>query len=246
LATVTVIVVVLALLAGWSVRQDIDLAEGERLPASVTSERAHASLLRMQLHVRGYLVVGNKQDIDDYREHKLIFEQNLTKLRALARNGPPEDSYVLGELVGNYEKWIALPQKLFELHDDPLMNRPASRLMHFEVSPRSADVLQQLESLIALRAPLRAGAADAQPSPDLVEFQTSFDAMVTGLAAFAASGETKFKLAYDRHLAATAALWQRLARRRNSLDDAQRRSFDQIQKDRVEIAAVAQQITNIV
>jgi len=245
LATVTVIVVVLALLAGRTVTRDIDLAEGERLPGSVTSERAQASLLRMQLHVRGYLVLGNKQDIEDYQEEKLLFEHDLSKLRALARNWPPEDAYLVSELVADYGQWVPLPQKLFELHDDPLTNRPASRLVRFEVQPRRQDVLSRLEAMITSQKALRASAADTGLLADLIGFQTSFDAMVTNLMAFAVSGDPNFRSAYDQHLAATAALWQRLSNRRDLLDNAQRKNLYSIQQRGTEIGQAALQIINV-
>ena len=245
LAAITVIVVVLALLAGKTVTRDIDLAEGERLPGSITSERAQASLLRMQLHVRGYLVLGNKQDIEGYQEQKLLFEHDLSRLRELARNWPPEDAYLVSELVADYEQWVPLPQKLFELHDDPLTNRPASRLVRFEVQPRREDVLRRLEAMIASQKALGASTADTGLLADLVGFQTSFDAMVTDLMAFAVSGDPNFQSAYDRHLAATAALWQRLSTRRDVLDDAQRKNLSLIQQRRTELGEVARQIINV-
>jgi len=242
LATVTVIVVVLALLAGRSVTRDIDLAEGERLPASVTSERAQASLLRMQLHVRGYLVLGNKQDIEDYLEHKLLFEHDLSRLRALARNWPTEDAHLVSELVANYEQWVPLPQKLFELHDDPLLNRPASRLVRDEVQPRGEEVLNRLDEMISSRR----AASNTRLIADLVGVRTSFDAMVTNLMAFAISGDPDFQRGYEHHVAAIATLWQRFSTRRDGPDEAQRMNLDLLQQRITEMGEVARQIVDVI
>jgi len=64
LAGVTFLVVALASIAGQRVTDDIDLSELVRRPASLASEQAQADLLRMQLHVRGYLVLSDPADIE--------------------------------------------------------------------------------------------------------------------------------------------------------------------------------------
>ena len=58
LALVTLLVVTLTFVAGGNATDDIRRTEGIRGPASLASARAQASLLRMQLHVRGYLVLS--------------------------------------------------------------------------------------------------------------------------------------------------------------------------------------------
>ena len=59
LAGLTLMVVALAFVAGRNATDDIKLTEEVRGPASLASAQAQASLLLMQLHVRGYLVLSD-------------------------------------------------------------------------------------------------------------------------------------------------------------------------------------------
>src|SRR5207244_4291575 len=142
---VSVLVVVAGFLVGRSVTRDIGLAEAARAPASLTSAQAQASLLRMQLHLRGYLVLGDPGDIEQYQLHRRAFEANLAALQALAKNWEADDARQVVQLTRDYARWVPLPQKLFELHDKPLKNRPALRLARLEVQPRKVELLKQLD-----------------------------------------------------------------------------------------------------
>ena len=246
LAALTVLVVVSGFLAGRNVHDDIALAESARAPASLTSSQAQASLLRMQLHVRGYLVLGDPHDIEQYRAHKLKFEQSLAALQSLAKAWPEDDARLVAEMTRGYEQWVQLPQQLFELHDSPLKNRPALRLARFEVQPRRVEVLKQVDAVIGIQKGRYLSAPNRELLDDLVGFQTSFDAMVTNLMAYATSGELNFKLAYGPQLATNAALWRELSEKRGLLDPEQRQRFDLIGQRRAEIGELALEIVNVV
>jgi hypothetical protein len=193
LAAVTVVVVIFGFFAGRSVTRDIGLAEEARAPASLTSARAQASLLRMQLHVRGYLVLGEPLDIEQYLVHKDAFESDLAALRSLSKTWHERDALVVSQLTHGYEQWVRLPQQLFELHDNPLKNRPALRLARLEVQPRRVEVLGHIDSMIGIQERRDLTAPNRALMARLVAFQTSFDAMATNLMAYAASGELNFR-----------------------------------------------------
>src|SRR5262245_7322657 len=246
LAAVTVLVVFSGFLAGRSVTRDITLAEAARAPASLTSAQAQASLLRMQLHVRGYLVLGDPQDVELYQAHKRAFEEQLAALQALAKTWREEDARQAAQLSRDYEQWVELPQKLFELHDNPLKNRPALQLARLEVQPRKVEVLNQVDAIIGSQEGRDLSDRKRELLTDLIGFQTSFDAMVTNLMAYAASGELNFKLAYGPQLATNAALWRALSMKRESLDPERRERFDVIAQRRAEIGELALKIVNII
>ena len=84
LAGVTLVVVAVAFVGGQRLTRDIALAENLRRPASFASTQVQASLLKMQLHVRGYLVLGDPQDVRQYHAARREFESGLEHLsRAL-------------------------------------------------------------------------------------------------------------------------------------------------------------------
>ena len=62
LVGLTLLVVALAILAGRDATRDIEESEAVRAPASLAAAQAQEALLRMQLHLRGYLVLSDRED----------------------------------------------------------------------------------------------------------------------------------------------------------------------------------------
>ncbi|TMH04876.1 MAG: HAMP domain-containing protein, partial [Betaproteobacteria bacterium] len=246
LAGVTLLVVALAFVAGRRVTADIDLTEGVRRPASLASTQAQASLLRMQLHVRGYLVLSDPQDIEQYHDARRSFEASLASLQAMANTWPEADAAAwVNALTDTYRRWAELPPQLFELHDNPLKNRPALRLARVEVQSRRVSILDEISSIIELQKARAVSTANRELLADMIGFQTSFDAMATNLMAYGASGELSFKLAYGPQLATNAVHWNALAAKRAQFNAEQRVMLEAIARQRAEIAELALQIVAI-
>ncbi len=247
LAAVTLLVVALALAGGQRLAGDIALAEQLRLPAVLASTQAQASLLKMQLHVRGYLVLSDPQDVTQYHDARHSFESSLAALQAMSGRWPEGDAArAVQELTGEYQRWVRLPQQLFDLHDDPLKNRLALRLSRLEVQSRRVQALDALSRLIERQQERAAAVPHRELLSDLLRFQASFDAMVTNLIAYGASGELNFKLAYGPQLSTNAAAWTAVSGRRALLDAEQRALLDDIARLRTEIAQLALQIIAVI
>ena len=73
LVLLTLLVVGLIFVASRLATENINLTENARVPAVLASAQAQSSLLKMQAAVRGYLAVGDLQNIDDYKKAKEIF-----------------------------------------------------------------------------------------------------------------------------------------------------------------------------
>ncbi|MCW5664229.1 MAG: response regulator [Piscinibacter sp.] len=247
LAGVTLLVVALALAGGQRLAHDIALAEDLRLPAVLASTQAQASLLKMQLHVRGYLVLSDPQDVTHYHAARRSFESSLAALQAMSARWPEGDAArAVQELTSDYQRWARLPQQLFDLHDDPLKNRLALRLSRLEVQPRRVQVLDALSRLIERQKERTAAAPHRELLSDLLHFQASFDAMVTNLIAYGSSGELNFQLAYGPQLSTNAAAWTAVSGRRALLDAEQRALLDDIARLRNEIAQLALRIIGVI
>src|SRR5262245_43062804 len=67
------LVVGLIFVAGREATQNINLTQEVRVPATLASARAQFSLLQMQASLRGYLVLSDLQNIDDFNKAKEIF-----------------------------------------------------------------------------------------------------------------------------------------------------------------------------
>ncbi|MBW8758106.1 MAG: HAMP domain-containing protein [Burkholderiales bacterium] len=247
LAGMTFVVVALAWGAGQRVTDDIELSEVVRRPASLACARAQADLLRMQLHVRGYLVLSDPADIEQYRAARKSFEAEMAALQSMSNQWPEaEDARAVRALVDGYRAWAELPQQLFELHDSPLKNRPALRLARVEVQTRLVRILDAVDGIVE-RQKLREGDVRSRELlADLLNFQTSFDAMATNLMAYGASGEVNFKLTYGPQLATNAAAWKALSARRGQLDARQRELLEVIARNRAEVTDLALRIVSVV
>ncbi len=242
MALLTLLVVGLALLAGHRATESIDLTEGVRAPASLASAQAQADLLRMQLHLRGYLVLGDPQDTEQFQGAKAAFEKDLAELQAMAGRWAEEDARSIAELTLRYARWAELPRQLFELHDNPLKNRPALRLARMDVQARRVRILADSDALIRMQKAREPSPENRELLADLLGFQTSFDAMSTNLMAYGASGELNFKLAYGPQLATNASIWNTLSAKRHLLGAEQRALLDGIARERAEVAGLALRI----
>ena len=246
LASVTSLIVVLAWVAGQRVTADIDRAELIRRPASLASAQAQASLLRMQLHVRGYLVLSDPKDVEQYRAARRMFETSLAALQAMSNDWPEaEDARAVAALTARYREWAELPQQLFDLHDSPLKNRPALRLARVEVQSRLVQILDAVDRIAAMQRLRDRASPNRELLADLLNFQTSFDAMATNLMAFGASGEVNFKLTYGPQLATNAAAWRSLSARRAQLSPEQRDLLGVVARNRAEVVDFALEIVAV-
>ena len=247
LAGVTLLVVALAWVGGRQLAGDIAQAAQLRRPALLASTQAQASLLSMQLHVRGYLVLSDPQDVVQYHAARRAFESSLASLQAMSNHWPEADAArSVNDLTGEYRRWAQLPPQLFELHDDPLKNRLALRLSRLDVQSRRVQVLEAISRIIELQTPRERDRPHRELLADLLRFQASFDAMVTDLIAFGATGDLNFRLAYGPQLSTNAAAWAAVSARRALLDAEQRTLLDNIARQRAEVGQLALQIASVI
>ena len=247
LAAVTLLVVLLALVAGRSATDDISRTEEVRSPAWIASEQAQASLLKMQLHVRGYLVLSDPQDVELYHAARREFEKSLAALQAMSGSwSEAEEAKWVTALAQTYARWAQLPQQLFDLHDDPLKNRPALRIARVELQALRVLILDEIDATITLQKARELAPQNRGQMGDLLAFQTSFDAMTTNLMAYATSGELNFKLAYGPQLATNATRWNTLSAKRSQFSAEQRTRLGAIARYRAEVAELALRLVSIV
>jgi signal transduction histidine kinase/CheY-like chemotaxis protein len=242
----TLLVVALTFVAGRNATNEINLSEAVRGPASLTSAQAQANLLRMQLHVRGYLVLSDPTDIEQYDAAKRAFDSSLAALQAMSASRADDVAATqVPKLMTIYERWAKLPQQLFELHDNPLKNRPALRLARLDVQVRRVRILDETDVMIGIQKAREPSQQNRELLATLGTFQTSFDAMATNLMAYGASGELDFKLGYGPQLATNAAIWNALSAERSLLTTEQQARLDAIARSRAEFAELALQIVSI-
>ncbi|MCM5681459.1 response regulator [Schlegelella sp. S2-27] len=235
---VTLLVGALAIVGSRDATREIDASAGARAPAVLASAQAHEALLRMQLHLRGYLVLSDRDDVHRYDAAKLEFEQALAMLEHLSVNWSTDDQRLVRALTTNYERWKGLPPHLFSLHEDHLRNRPALRLSSIDVQDRRVRVMAELEQMITLQRARTDVPRNRETLAALLSLQSSFDALTTNVMAFGASGENNFRLAYGPQLVTNAALWDAVNAARPWFTSRQLQHLDRI-------AALRAQLTNL-
>jgi signal transduction histidine kinase/DNA-binding response OmpR family regulator len=245
LVGLTLLVVALAILAGRDATRDIEVSEAVRAPASLAAAQAQEALLRMQLHLRGYLVLSDRDDIAQYDAARAAFEKALASLQALSAGWEEHERTRVQALTEGYARWKRLPPQLFELHEDPLRNRPALRLSSVDVQARRVRVLAETEAMIELQKARPGDEVNRETLAALLTLQSSFDALATNVMAFGASGESNFKLTYGPQLVANAAVWDAVTARRPWLTKRQREHLDRIAVARAELTDLALQVRAI-
>ncbi|NRF67731.1 response regulator [Aquincola sp. S2] len=245
LVGLTLLVVALAFVAGRDATRDIESSEAVRAPASLASAQAQEALLRMQLHLRGYLVLSDASDIEQYDAARQAFEKALASLQRLTDGWQQDERSRVQALTDGYARWKLLPPKLFALHEDTLRNRPALKLSRIDVQARRVRALAETEAMIELQKARPGDAVNRETLAAMLSFQSSFDALATNVMAFGASGESNFKLNYAPQLVANASDWNALGARRPALTAAQRQQLDSIAAARAELTELALQVRAI-
>jgi len=245
LVGLTLLVAGLGTVAGNEATRKIEIAEGQRVPTVLVLSRAQTSLLAMQSSVRGYLVLSNLQNRDDYNRAKLVFETSLAELEEHAAfNTDQENIRRIEELKNTFEAWVALPERLFELHDDPDENQPAVRIARLQIQPLHTAVLDEIEALIESEE--QRGTPRPELLEDLTDFQTTFDIMATNLKAYAASGNLNNKFIYANQLNSNNSIWEELQSKRSLLDEEQQATLDNIINVREQLLALSFEIFHAV
>jgi nitrogen fixation/metabolism regulation signal transduction histidine kinase len=245
LVGLTLLVVALAIVAGRDATRDIEVSEAVRAPASLASAQAQEALLSMQLHLRGFLVLSDREDIGQYDAARRAFEKALTSLEELAAGWEADERKRMQALTEGYARWKLLPPRLFELHEDTLRNRPALRLASVDVQARRVRVLTETEAMIEQQKARPGDEVNRETLAAILTFRSSFDVLATNVMAFGASAEGNFRLTYSPQLVTNAALWDALNARRPWLTPQQRGHLDRIAAVRAELTALALQIRAI-
>ncbi len=205
------LIVGLIFVAGSAATDRINLTVDVRVPTTLVATSAQSNLLKMQAAVRGYLAVGDLQNIDDYNQARDRFQANLAQLKRLSADWTNQaDVERLNQLIDIFAAWLSTPEQLFALHDNPLENQPALRLETMEMQPLNGALLADVERL-ARQLQLAPGAPAVATLDELNGFRASFEGMSTNLSAYAATGDLLFKFRYSDELVTNSRHYGALA-----------------------------------
>jgi signal transduction histidine kinase/CHASE3 domain sensor protein len=233
--------------AGRAATRKFNLTEDERVPSTLALAHAQASLLTMQASVRGYLVLGDLQNIDTYNKAKEDFDTSLIELQLLSTHWTNSDDIQhLNELKMIYDTWSPIPDRLFQLHDDPLENQPALRITSLEYQPAHTAMLDQIDALIDTQAQRDTSSENRELLEAIINLRTSFQAMATNLQAYASSGDLVFKYGYAHNLEINTSAWRALLARQSLLDDDEQELFRAIARSREQLLSYPSKVFSVV
>ena len=236
LVTVTLTVVLVGAIGSRQATKNINLTGELRAPSALASARARTSLLEMVAGLRGYLALGDPQLIAEYQSAKQVFETNLIEMdRLLLVTTDPENQRRLAELEAIFGKWETLPEQMFELHDNPRKNQPALNIYLSQMRPLSVSILGEMNAMVQSQRQKDTSIEQADLLNDMIDFQTSFDSMITDLYAYAAVGNLNFKSGYTTRLPLNTAAWEKMRHKKHLLTPEQLAWFDSIAQARQQI-----------
>lgn len=230
LVLLLLLIVGLIFTAGREATDKINLTVDVRVPAALASARAQSSLLKMRAAVRGYLAVGDLQNIDDYNRAKEVFQENIAQLKTLSEDwSDEEDVQHLDDLIEIFAAWLPLPEQVFALHDNPLENQPALRLVTGQVQPLSATLQSDVQRLIELQSARPSTSANRALLATLIDFHASLQGMITNLRAYAGTSDLVFKFGYSEQLIANSTLFGDLLNQQAELTAGQQAIFTRVE-----------------
>ncbi len=236
LVSLTLLVVGLGYIAVRAATENIERVEDFRLPATLASTGAQATLLKIMTNVRGRLVLGDPQYIDESRRVRQVFEAHLKKLETLSQQWADQlNVRRLNELKFHYSKWHLLSEQLIALHENPEQNQPGLRMTRREAHPLSVAILNDIDRLIDTLGPHKRLEEDIVLSEALDDFRNAFAIMMSGLRGYATTGDLTQKYTYVTHYAKNEAAWDKLLARRSSLDDNRQTILDNIARTRARL-----------
>ena len=236
LVTLTLLVVIIGAIGRQQVSSNISITNEVRFPSALSSAEAQISLLEMVANLRGYLILGESQSIDEFYEAQDSFEASLAEMDTLLRDAGDEVNYQrLARLMALYDTWSTLPETLFELHDNPRENQPGLKIYYSEVRSLSVSISGEMSQMISIQRDREASLAQSDLLNSMISFQTSFDSMMTNLQAYATVGDLNFKSGYTTRLPINTAAWEVLRQSRGELTPEQQIKLDTIAGARDEL-----------
>ncbi len=243
LVALSLMIIALSTLAEQDAAQRISQVSDLRVPLTLTSNQAQAALLRMLSSVRGYLILGDSQMLDEYQQANQTLQVNLAELKRLLEiEGEQADLEQMTQLETVYAAWEGLPEQLFTLHVNPIQNQPGLRLVRLELLQPSAAILKEIGNMQAAQKGRERAPDQLDLAQLITDFRTSFEIMDTNLRAYAISGDSAFKSAYLVQSSLNSIPWQSLSDNRDLLTQPQQNSLEAIAQARQKFLATSAQI----
>lgn len=247
LAALTLLVMFFNIFSSDRVADEINRTGDVRVPAALASAQAEANLLKMVADVHAYTALGSLGHLADYYAAQRDFEANLAELERLAPvSSSSEQATRLKELRIRFTAWSALSEQMYALHNNPRLNQPGLYRYNTQVRDLRATILENIGWIIQTQGRRPNSPTNSQLLADLINFQSSFDVMMTNLRGYAMTGDLGFRNEYMAHLPLNTTAWANLQSKRSLFSSSQQTRLDQIAEARTALQSLPAEIFIIV
>ncbi len=233
LVALTILVVILSVVGSSQAASNLSRTKDLRVPTTNASTFAKADMLEMLANIRGYLALGEPQFREGFSTARQDFEVKLAQLETLSVNWTnPKNKRHLDELKLIFNRWVVLPEQMFNLHDDPQANQPAQRILTQEGQPRIASIIADITTIIEVQAQREPSVKNQSAFKAMADFRGSFAGMGAGIRGYLATLNPTFKVEYKNTLATNEDAWRRLNSNLESLTPDQLILMENIAQNR--------------
>jgi signal transduction histidine kinase len=233
LVTLTLFVIGLSFLSSTKAIENITTTHNLHAPTVLASSRAQANMLKMRSNIHSYLVLGESEYRTDFYRARKDFEDNLAEMEALAPYWKDsENQKRLKELRKTFDIWIALPDRMFNLHDDPEHNQPALRSFTQDGKEPIAIIHATIDDMIEHQSQRVTTQNDTTLLLSMTVFRESFGEMIAYLRSYIVSGDEKFKQEYETRLNENEVALKSILDYQDSLLPAQKANIATLVKTR--------------
>jgi GAF domain-containing protein/CHASE3 domain sensor protein len=243
LIVLALLIVLLNALGSTWATENINRIQDLRVPTTLTSAQAQAHLLKMLADIRSYLVLDDPEFRNAYHRDIIDFETDLAQMEELSTNWTnPENKRRLGELQAAFREWSALPDQLFDLHNDALTNQPARRILIEQAQPLFSTISDDIALMIEEQVQREPSAENTALLKDMINLQSSFISLESILRVYLATGSATYKAEYYDFLNQHQSVWNSLNTQRASLSPDQAAPMNDITQNREALLPLPPQI----
>ena len=164
----------------------------------------------MSSHVRGYLATGESDYRHLYHEARQEFETDLVELESLLeKKGNRSDKQLFQEMEDKYQQWNQIPNKLFTLRDNYLLNEPALKLLKDQGDGVIFGIQSRINAMLEEQTKRPISQQNIQLLRNIGVYQSSFALLVSSLKGYLVTQNPSLRFEYGGHLIANQKAWKR-------------------------------------
>jgi len=243
----TLLVVAINFLSSRRTAEEIRATADYRVSMALISAEAQTALLEMLMHLQAFLAQEAPDHRQRFQRQQARFEARLRDLARLKlSHEAPGTIARLRALQSRYAQWRVLPPQLFALTDDPVLNRPALRLLGEEGEIPINVVQRAMADMITVQARREPSLENTRLLSRMATFQGTFDALVGALRGYLNRPDQRLRQEFQVQRERNDLAWEDLTVRRDGLTGQQRNNLDNIGLARNRFLALPARIFQIV